>query len=83
MGKVSAADAAGSTTPSGFEWTKEWGADILHSEAAGGSVKSIRVDSSDNIYFIAGKSSIAKLDSAGTEIWKHNTIDNTVQYNDL
>ena len=82
MGKVSAADAAGSSAPSSFEWTKEW-ADLISVERAGGSVKSIRIDSSDNIYFIAGMNGIGKLNSAGTETWKHRTIEPVAQYNDL
>jgi len=75
IGKISAADAAGSSAPTAFQWIYE-PADVI------GSAKAIRVDSSDNIYTIVGKSGVAKLTSSGTEIWKTNT-DETYQLNDL
>lgn len=43
----------------------------------------MRVDSSDNIYFIGHHSGLVKLTSAGVETWRHNILDSTVQYNDL
>jgi len=48
-----------------------------------GSAKSIRVDSSDNIYFIGGKAGVAKLSSSGAETFKVAEVDTTYQLNDL
>jgi len=58
VGKVSAADAAGSTTPASFAWEYTY-------SGVPGSAKAMRVDSSDNVYAIGGKNHIFKLNSSG------------------
>jgi len=69
IAKVSASEAAGDSIPD-FEW-------ILQSlETETGNVKSIRVDASDNIFFITGTetgTTLYKLDSAGAEEWNTGT----------
>jgi hypothetical protein len=79
IGKISAADAAGSTVPSGFEWTyTNSGSDYA------GSAKALRVDSSDNVFSIMGtKSAAVKLDSAGAEQWATGQLDANAQMNDI
>ena len=48
-----------------------------------GSAKAIRVDSSDNIFFIGGKDGFVKLTSAGAESLKVSSVDESAQFNDL
>jgi len=62
--KVSAADAAGSSAPSSFEWTYSNDA-----EESMGSIKSIRIDSNDNAFMVMGLAGIIKLNDAGEEVW--------------
>ena len=71
LGKISKADADGSSAPSSFAWTYTQKDEIYM-----GSAKAIRVDSSDNIYAVAGtKSAAIKLKSDGTEVWKTGQLD--------
>lgn len=76
--KISAADAAGSSVPSDFEWT------YFNSEVTG-STKSIRQDSAGNLFALCGTAtSIVKLASDGSETW--NTGSDHIelgQMNDL
>ena len=53
IAKVSAADAAGTSAPSSFEWEYEL-TPPSDTSAYQGSAKALRVDSSDNIYAILG-----------------------------
>jgi len=72
IAKVSAADAAGSSAPSSFEWT------YTCSDAENyGSAKAIRVDSSDNVFAVIGHGAIVKLNAAGEEVWKTNEYEQT------
>jgi hypothetical protein len=48
-----------------------------------GSAKAIRVDSSDNIFFIGGKDGLVKITSAGAESLTVESVDSTCQFNDL
>lgn len=79
MAKISAADAADSVAPSGFEWT--------HTEADAtyaGSARAIRIDGSDQVFASVGTgSAVIKLSSAGSIVWRSGQIDSTVQTNDL
>lgn len=79
IGKISAADAAGSSTPASFEWT------YTNTDAAYmGSAKALRIDASDNVFSIAGtNSAVIKLDNAGAESWATGTLDASVQINDI
>jgi len=69
IAKVSASEAAGDSIPA-FEWI------LASTETETGNVKSIRVDASDNIFFITGTetgTTLYKLDSAGSEEWNTGT----------
>lgn len=77
VAKVSAADAAGDSAPTSFEW--EWSET---GEEFTGSAKTIRLDSDGNIYTVIGKSAVVKLDSSGTEVWNAGYMSN-IQLNDL
>jgi len=72
IAKVSAADAAGSSAPSSFEWT------YTCSDAENyGSAKAIRVDSSDNVFAVIGHGAVVKLNDAGEEVWKTDEYELT------
>ena len=43
----------------------------------------MRIDSEDNIYFLMGLSTVAKLDSSGQEEWNTGMISESIQLNDL
>jgi len=77
IGKISAADVAGDTAPSGFEWTYE-------NDKVTGSTRSI-FDDGGIVYGLSGtKTNIVKLTAAGAVTW--NTEDKLVsegQMNDL
>jgi hypothetical protein len=80
MGQISASDAAGSSAPTAFAW--QW----TTSDGRQGNVKSIRVDSSDNIIGVAGigsQATVYKLNSSGTEQWNTGTTYNGSQFSDL
>ena len=79
IGKISKADADGTSAPSGFTWTySQSGTEYS------GSAKALRVDSSDNIYFVAGTASaVIKIDKNGNEVWKTGQLDSKAQMNDL
>jgi len=79
IGKISAADAAGSSAPSSFAWT------YTNTDSAyTGSAKALRVDSSDNVFAIAGtKSAAIKLSSSGAETWATGQLDANSQMNDI
>jgi hypothetical protein len=66
IAKISAADAAGSTVPPGFEWT--------HVEADPtyvGSTKAIRIDGSGDTYANVGtRSAVIKLSNTGAVVWR-------------
>jgi len=83
IAKVSAADAAGTSAPSSFEWEYEVTPDS-DSSPYQGAAKALRVDSSDNIYAILGvKGAVVKLNSAGAEQFKSQALQDGVQLNDL
>lgn len=66
VGKVSKADAEGTASPRSFAWT--W---TTAETAYKGSAKALRIDSSDNVFVVAGTTSaVIKLDKDGTEVWK-------------
>lgn len=77
MAKITAADAAASSAPSGFDWT--------YSGSVEGSTRSLRVDSSDNIYAISGATcNLVKLASDGSLTWDSgDTLNANGQMNDL
>lgn len=78
IGKISAADAEGSSAPEDFAWT--WSG-----EENKGTVRSVKVDSSDNVYGVfGGENTLVKLDSSGTEEWNTGFgLSNNAQLNDL
>lgn len=60
---ITKSDAGGSSAPSSFSWTYS-----MTEADYKGSAKSIRVDSSDNIFAVVGvKSAAVKLNSSGAE----------------
>lgn len=80
IAKVSASDMAGNTTPNSWVWS--------HTETDAtykGSTKSLRIDSSDNIYANVGtRTSVLKIQgSDGAIVWRSGQIDAAVQSNDL
>lgn len=92
IAKVSAADAAATSAPSSFEWTFELVPEDLNVTDLYadyykfmGSARSLRIDSSDNVYAIVGTaSSMVKLNGSGVEQWvKYDTTEDKVQMNDL
>lgn len=81
FGKISASDAAGSSAPTGWEWSY----DSLTDSTYKGSTKSIRVDSDDNTFGLVGAGAIlVKLTSTGTNEWDTGTtLADYGQMNDL
>lgn len=77
MAKITAADAAASSAPSSFDWT--------YSGTVEGSTRSLRVDSSDNVYAISGSTcNLTKLSSDGSLSWETgDTLNSNGQMNDL
>ena len=79
IAKISAVDAAGLVSPSGFEWA--------HVEADTtylGSTRAMRIDGGDNIFANVGsRTAVLKLSSSGAVIWSSGQIDSTFQSNDL
>lgn len=77
--KISAANVAATTVPTTLVWSWEE-TDTSYI----GITKSMRLDSSDNIYLNVGlKSQVIKLNNAGAKQWGTAEIDATVQTNDI
>jgi hypothetical protein len=85
FGKISATDAAASSAPTSWEWSYSSLTTDTDDETYRGSAKSIRVDSSDNVFgLVSAGATLVKLTSTGTKDLDTGTALSTYgQMNDL